>query len=208
MSDYLTEEDQIAEIKKLWKDYGLPSLIAVAIGLGLNFGWQHWKAKQLEHRYEASLLYESLLMNADKDDTAKLQKTAATLVKDYVKTPYAAMAQLFQGKTAVEKKDLPAATNAFTWVEQHAKDKSLQQLARNRHARVLLAQKQFDAATTLLATVNDAAFTATIENIKGDIYAAEHQLKKAKHAYHVALSHYPKDIGARALVEMKYDQIG
>ncbi len=207
MSTYLSEDEQVAQLKKLWKDYGWSTLIAVAVGLAISYGWHFWKNRQLEIRYQASNGYEHLLLAQEQNDTAQVQKITDNLKQHFSHTPYAGFAALIAAKQAVDDNHLDKALAQLTWVVQHAKLSATRQIARNRKARILLAQHKPQAALHQLKKIDDASFSSAVEVIKGDAYMALKQTTKAKHAYGEALTHYPSDLGSRLIVERQFHQL-
>jgi len=58
---YDTEEQQIEELKKWWKENGIRVALGVAIGLGLIFGWQQWQSHTEQQAQSASGSYQQVL---------------------------------------------------------------------------------------------------------------------------------------------------
>jgi len=181
-----TSSEEVEMLKKWWKDYGRAIAIAVAIGLIVGLGWQYWRKHQRQHRQQASFYYQSMSL-ADYQKKPKLaEKFAKQLMKNYSRSPYATFAALRSAKEALQKNNLASALANYRWVLKNSKVSSLQQIARIRAARVLLAQKKLKAAMSLLSEVDDKTFAPLIENVKGDIYAAMGDSKAAHKAYQAA----------------------
>jgi len=208
MNDYnLTDSEQIAMIKKWWKDYGRAIAVAVAIGLIVGFGWRYWSQHKVERAQQASVLYQQLSV-ADFQKQPKVAMVFANKLKqEYSHSPYASYAAFWAAKKAVNNKNLPLALKNCRWVVTNGRVKSLKQIARIRAARILLAQKKLKAAMTMLDRVNDKTFMPLINNVKGDIYTAMGEHKAARKAFESAKAGMSASIGVvDPLLDMKLAQ--
>lgn len=181
-----TDREEVEMLKKWWKDSGKSIAIAIVIGLVVSFGWQGWRKYQRQQKQEASILYQSLSVSDYQKKPKLAEKFAQQLMKDYRRSPYATFAALWSAKEALQKNNLVAALASCQWVLKNSKVSSLQQIARIRAARVLLAQKKPKKAMSILAKVDDETFEPLIENVKGDIYTFMGDSKAAHKAYQAA----------------------
>lgn len=200
--DYRTEEEQIEQLKRLWRQYGLPIIIGVVLALGLSYIWHAWQNKQQLYRERAADIYWQMLADADNSD-----EQAKSLMTDYKNTPYASIAAMQLAKQAVTKGDLPEAQAKLHWVMEHARDTALQQLAVLRSARVYLAQQQPQLALELLAKYPQIIYAAYAAQIRGDALLALAKNQEAKQAYAEALQLLPNADNTKPLLQMKYDAI-
>ncbi len=211
MNDYMTEQEQIEQLKGWIKQYGPTILLGVVLAMVLVTGWQYWQSRQNNKLYHASGIYDQMLDARSQPGKSTLEKTATPadrLMSNYPKTPYAPLAALMLARNAVAKQDFPAAIKQLHWVIDHSKNHSLQQIARVRIARIQIAQQQPAAAIESLNTVSDSGFAGLIAEIKGDAYMKLHDLAKAKAEYQVALQALPSDeVTERPLIQMKLDNI-
>src|SRR5690554_5611150 len=111
MADYLTEEEQVAAIKKWWKENGTSIVLALILGLGGYFGWNYYKQEQSGQLENASLIYNQLVQvvavnqgkepsQADKDS----MKTLANELKDnFAGTSYGNFGALFAARFAADE---------------------------------------------------------------------------------------------------------
>lgn len=202
MDIYRSEEEQIEQLKKLWRQYGMPIIIGVVLALAFSYGWHYWQNKQEAYREQASTIYLQMLASADtRDEQAKL------LIAHYSKTPYASIAAMQLAKQAVEKGDLQEAQARLNWVIKHSHDKALEQLAVLRSARIYIAQAKPQLALTLLAKHPYVVYAAYTAEVRGDALLALGKKQEARQSYAEALKLLPNLDNTRPLLQMKYDAI-
>lgn len=207
MSDYLTEQQQLEQVRQWWKKYGWNSIIVIALALVMSVGWHFWLQHREVKRERASMHYQELLGAVVNGDTQSAVKQATLLTNDYAHTPYAALATLILARNDVDQNNYSQAEKRLTWVMKHASTPSLRQVARIRLARVLLQENQAKSALKILHKVNDPAYLAMIDEAKGDAYAQLNQSAQAKEAYQEALTILPAYATARPIVQMKLDNL-
>jgi predicted negative regulator of RcsB-dependent stress response len=211
LTEYMTEQEQIEQLKAWVKQYGLTVIAGVAIALVLVSGWHYWQRYQDNILFHASGIYDEMLDARSQTGKPALENTAIQaqrLLSHYPKTPYAQLAALMLARDAVAKQDFAEATKQLTWVIDHSHNTSLKQIARIRMARIAITQKQPQAAIDMLNIINDKSFAGLIDEVKGDAYIAMQDTAKAKDAYLLALQELPKDeVTERPLLQMKIDNI-
>ena len=72
---------------------------------------------------------------------------------------------------------------------------------------VLLQQKKFDDALTVLNTPVDESFAPIINETKGDVLTAQGKTKEAVAAYKLALDKLSEDSPNRELLQLKMAQL-
>ena len=190
--DYVENTHETAErIKRLWKKYGNLVVMIIVIIMAAILGLQTWHKHTVKVAAQASAVYENLLMGVATKKIAQTQGVANQLISDYASSPYAKLAALILAKQAVADKNLPMAVTKLQWVIKHAKVASIKAIAQLRLARVLLAEKQPQAALTLLQSVTEQNMLPEADSIKGDAYLMLKQTTKAKAAYQQALKSIP-----------------
>ncbi len=75
-----------------------------------------------------------------------------------------------------------------------------------RLARLYVSAQQYDAAREQLGLVQSSAYGTVVEEVKGDVFAAENDLEKAQDAYQLALLS-GEGYSGKALLEMKLSQV-
>jgi predicted negative regulator of RcsB-dependent stress response len=106
---YTTEDEQIAAIKKWWKENWLSLFGGVLIGAGILFGWKYWSDSKNFHSESASVEYEAMIQSLAQNQLEESSSHAATLLGQYADTPYAGLAALTMAKIKADKDDLVAA---------------------------------------------------------------------------------------------------
>ncbi|MGD8566494.1 MAG: tetratricopeptide repeat protein [Gammaproteobacteria bacterium] len=187
MEVYTTEEEQIAAIKKWWKENWLSLLGGVLIGLGILFGGKYWWDHRNYHAEMGSIEYEAMVQAVTQDKTEEASNHALALLKDYADTPYAALAALTMAKIKVDSNDLVAAKSHLRWAMDNAVLPEVKTEAQIRYARVLLAEERYDDALQQLSNVTLSEYDVPVQELKGDIYVAQNDKDKARIAYERAL---------------------
>ncbi|WP_339079825.1 tetratricopeptide repeat protein [Pseudomonas sp. TMP9] len=205
-----TDDEELAVIKDWWQQNGKPLLIGVVLALVAVFGWQGWQKYQADQAHGASLVYQQLLEAAldpsGKPDAGKVAELANTLKNDYAGTHYAQYGSLFVAKVAVEAGKLADAASELQSIVDKPADDSLAELARQRLARVLAAQDKAEEALKLLDAKVAPAFTATREELKGDVLVQLGRADEAHAAYEKAKAALSEEAAVGGL-QMKLDDL-
>ncbi len=209
MSDY-TEEEQIAQIKEWWQRNGKPLLAGAALALVLVFGWKGWQKHQDTQAQTASVLYQQLLdvalVPSEQVDAQQVAKLLAELKKVNQSSAYAQYAGLLAAKVAVDNNQLDDASLELNAILAKPANDTLAELARQRLARVLLAQDKAEQALQLLDAKVAPAFAATREELRGDALVVLARPEEAKAAYEQAKQALSSEAAAGNLL-MKLDNL-
>jgi predicted negative regulator of RcsB-dependent stress response len=203
---YLTEQQQIEEIKKWWQRNGTSTIIIFVLVICASIGWRFWLQHRETKLERASTHYEELLNAVVNDDAIDAQKEANLLRHNYLHTPYAALASLMLARGDVYQGNYDSAKQQLTWVMKHANTNALREIARLRLARITLLQNQPKDALQLLAKVDDKNYEPLINELIGDSYLALNQIDNARSAYQRAITELP-DPAMRPILQMKLDDI-
>jgi len=204
-----TEEEQLAQIKDWWQRNGKPLVLGAVIALVLVFGWQFWQKHQINQTQSASVVYQQLLgaaLESGEADAAEVSRLGNLLKKDFAGTHYAQYGSLFVAKVAVESGRLDEAASELRSIVDKPADKTLDELARQRLARVLAAQDKADEAIKLLDGKVDAAFVASREELRGDLLVQLGRNDEAHAAYSKAKESLSQDAAIGGL-QMKLDDL-
>lgn len=189
MIDYETEDQQVAALKKWWKENSTSLIVGAFVGVSGLFGWRYYIDQNQNHLVQASDLYmqvaQSVMLNAVDD---KVNDINNTLINEYSNTPYAALSSLALAKAEYEKGNVDAAAQQLTSATKNATDDVTKQIANLRLASIYLEQKKYDEASALLNMAHDEAFGAHYEELKGDIHMAKGEVDQARAAYDKAIS--------------------
>ncbi len=206
--DAYTPDDQLANLKAWWKQYG-PALIAgVVIGGLLLGGGNYWKQYKTKRAEAASLLYESLLADLQQARPDALTATATTLMQDYEATPYAGKAALLLARLRFDEKDIVGTRQHLDWAMRNAVEVSVQHSARLRLGRLLLDQGDAEAALALVNIKETGGFASEYEELKGDVLLAKGDRHAARRAYQAAIVALARGSSYAQALSMKRDNLG
>ena len=204
-----TEEEQLAQIKEWGQQNGKPLLFGGALALVLVFGWQFWQKHQLNQAHSSSTVYQQLLNAALEEggaDTAEVSRLGNLLQKEFAGSHYAQYGSLFVAKVAVESGRLDEAATELQAVLDKPADKTLEELARQRMARVLAAQDKAEDGLALLDGEAVDAFAASREELRGDLLVQLQRPEEAHAAYSKAKELLSQDAAIGGL-QLKLDDL-
>ncbi|TXH28876.1 MAG: tetratricopeptide repeat protein [Elusimicrobia bacterium] len=183
----LEEQEQIAELKAWWKQYGNLLLgILTLVSLGV-VAWQGWNWYQRSQSQQAAAIY-GVLQNALRDRDPQRTKTATgEIIEKFGGTAYAPLAALSSAKALVDAGDTKTAKLQLLWVAEHGKDE-LRDLARLRLAALLLDEKAYGEALKQLEGKATPGYAARFLASRGEILLAEGKRGEARNAYREALT--------------------
>ena len=183
----LEEQEQLAELKAWWKQYGnLVTGLVVAAAIGV-LAWQGWNWYQRNQSAQASAVYGVLQRAVLERDTQKTKAAAGELVEKFGRTAYAPLGAMLAAKTLFDTGDVKSAKAQLGWVADNASDE-LRDLARVRLAAVLLDEKAYDEALKVLSAVPGPGFEARFAEMKGDVLVAQGRKPDAAAAYRTSLA--------------------
>ncbi len=204
MTEYLTEQEQIQQLKTWLKQYGPTVVLGIVLALIMTAGWRYWQNYHNKVLMHASNVYDEMLaLRAQNNENGSIVQ-AKKLLAHYRRTPYADMASLLLARDAVLKKDYPEAIKQLDTVMDRSKNASLREIARIRIARILLTEQKADEALALLKKTNDKNYIGLIDEVRGDAYLIKQDPNAARKAYQLALQELPNAEVTRPILEMKY----
>lgn len=206
MTTHYDDEAQAEQLKTWWKENWMALAAGLVIGLAAIFGWEGWQNHKTQRAADASQMYEELKQALADSKSDIAQPLADKLVADYADTPYAADAELRMAADAQKNGKFDDAAARLKWVQEHAKDAGLQQVATLRSARVLWQQGKFDDALKLVDG-KSGAFAPLFDELKGDIKLAQGDRPAARSAYEKAFAATPEDRPSRQLLQRKLDDL-
>ena len=202
-----TEEQQIEELKKWWKDNGSSIITGVVLGLAALFGGKAWFAYQDRIAENASNHYAIMMAGLERNDARLVADKAGVLIGDFSSTPYASLAAFALAKLKTEADELDAAQAQLQWVIDHTSSDMFRDAARVRLARVLIAKGDLDAAEAVLAQPSSGKeFELLFSEARGDIHVARGDTAAAEVAYQQVLAETGTSAPGRHLLQLKYDQ--
>ncbi len=207
MTDYLTEQEQIQQLKNWIKQYGGTVLLGIILALCMTTGWRSWKNHQNKMLVHASHIYDRMLVLRAQSNSDGATVQAKRLLTHYRRTPYADMAALLLARNAVLKKEYPEAIAQLTGVIDHSRHSMLRDMARIRMARILITEQKPDVALNLLKKIDNKSYKGLADEVRGDAYLVKQDPEAARHAYQTALQELPNAEIMRPILEMKYTNL-
>ncbi len=207
LTEYLTEQEQIQQLKNWVKQYGMTILTGVIVAVIITSGWRYWQSYRNRILSHASVVYDEMITARAQNNTQDASVQAKKLVSHFPKTPYAQMAALMLAREDVLKKNYSDAEKQLNWVLDHSGEYAIKEIARIRLARVLITEKKPGDALSLLKKMDDKNFIGLVDEVRGDAYLAQNDPNSARSAYQLALSEIPNAEISRPILQMKYDNL-
>jgi predicted negative regulator of RcsB-dependent stress response len=197
MSDYLSDEEQVERLKKWMKTYGSSVLTGVLLALIAFFGWHYWQNRQTQINIEMMNQYQGILEDSakattDKSEQSRFISSVQTLVRVHPDSVFALNALLMQAKVTADQGEWASAEKALTQAV----------------GLKVKAQNKLDAALVSLKNVKDPAFSASADELRGDILVQKNDIASAKSAYASAWSSLVKRQQSRQLLKVKMNAFG
>ena len=204
----LEEQEQLAELKHFWKQYGdiiTWALIVVFGSVAAWNGYQYWQGRQAS---QAAVMYDEVDRAVQSGDAARLDRSLADMKDRFSGTIYAEQAGLLAAKAYYDKGNADASRAALTWVADKASDEGYKSIARLRLAGLLFETKAYDDALKLVSGSFPKDFAALASDRKGDILLAQGKKNEAKAEYQTAYKGLDERAEYRRLVEVKLNALG
>jgi predicted negative regulator of RcsB-dependent stress response len=204
----LEEQEQLAELKHYWNEYGnliTWVLIAVFGAIAAWNGWQYWERTQST---QASALYDEVERAAQAGDTSRVERAFADMKDKFGRTTYAQQAGLLAAKVLEEKGNADGAKTALAWVADKSSDEGYQAVARLRLAAILVQAKAYDEALKQLSEPFPKEFEALAADRRGDVYKLQGKKAEALAEYTKAYKGMDENTEYRRLVEVKLTALG
>lgn len=217
MDVYTSEQEQVEQIKKWFREYGTTILVGAVLGLSAIYGWRYWKGLESQKAESASASYEAVLSALSDKDKAKQEagvKAGELLISEFGDSIYADLTALHLAKAAVAAEQYDKAAAALRPVIDKPAQVYLGHIARLRLARILNAQNKSEEALSLLAAEKQpGAYLAAYEETRGDIFKAQGKNAEANGAYLAArtaaasLTVSGEQARPNTLLDMKIDDL-
>jgi predicted negative regulator of RcsB-dependent stress response len=183
----LEEQEQIAQLKAWWEQYG-NLVVTVILVLALGFaGWQGWARYRNAKADEASAMYLTLQQAVAGKDADKARMIADELTSKHGGTVQAQLGTLLSANMQFQKNDLDSAHTQLEWAADKGKDVFLRDLARLRLAAVLMQQGLYSDVLARLQPVPAGSLRPRFEDLRGDAFAALGKAADARTAWQAAL---------------------
>ena len=204
----LEEQEQLAEIKHFWNEYGNLITWAMIVIFGSIAAWNGWQYWQRTQAAQASAMYDEVERAAQAGDTSRVERAFSDMKDKFGGTTYAQQAGLLTAAVMQDKGNLEATKAALGWVADKASDEGYQAVARLRLASVLAEAKAYDEALKQLAADFPREFAPLVADRRGDVYNLQGKKAEAKAEYEKAYKGLEDRIDYRRLVEVKLSALG
>lgn len=198
MSDYLTDDEQVARLRQWWQRNGTVLVVTLVLVAGGVVGWRWYQSYVNEQVTKASELYAEFLAA----NGAAREALAAEVLASGRSSAYPALVALKQAQEATASGDLEAAAGLLEQAVASASGQPLADLARLRLARVQHALGRDDDALRTIGQVRAPGYLSVAHELKGDIHLARDERAEAHRAYTAALAEVLAE-DQRTLLEIK-----
>ncbi|WP_085298967.1 YfgM family protein [Cognaticolwellia mytili] len=204
MDIHQTEEQQVEAIKGFWKDNGNAIIAGLAIGFAGFIGLNYYNDHKLQLEVNTSEAYQVMLDAAAKDN-ASLEASGKAFITENNDSSYTMLTAIALAKEAAEKQNWAQAETYLAMAIDKSVDDSIKAIATVRLARVQLQLEKYDEALATLSVTLPTAFSAGVEEVKGDIYFKQGKTELARNAYQVAIDGAGE--GTNPALQMKFDDL-
>ena len=204
MEIYQTEEQQVEAIKGYWEENGNMIIAGIVLGFAGFIGFNYYKDSKLTDELAISNSYQTLIEGSVTNKKA-FSENAEKFINENSTTSYASLTALALAKEAASTQDWTLAQSQLTAAIASAPTDGIKGIASLRLARVQIQLEQYEQAFTTLAKPLPESFTASIEEIKGDIYLLQGKKELARNAYQVAIA--SDGLAGSPSLQMKLDDL-
>ena len=206
MSICMTEEEQLEAIKKGWQRHHRLIIMVLSIVFFLTAGYRYWNWHVEKLNQQASEAYERLMLAVSQQDNKAVRSYAKQLSTTYRQTVYSDVAHLTMAHYFVMHAQEAKARKELVYVVSQSKMPALQDIASIRLARILLSEKAYDQALAQLDRLNDATYLSSVNELKGDVFAATGRTSEAKALYQEASLDAKKRGVTNLFLDMKMNE--
>jgi FimV-like protein len=199
----LEEQEQLAELKAWWKQYGNMLVNGLTVISLVVIAWQGWGWYQRSQSGQASTVYHVLQKAVQDKDTQRIKAASGELLEKFGGSTYAPLGAMTAAKAFIDSGDEKTAKAQLLWVVEHGKDE-LRDLARLRLVAVLLDEKAYDEALKQLDGRVTPAFEARFLDNRGDVFTAQGKMAEARTAYQAALTKLAEADKAGKMMEQNW----
>jgi len=207
MDIYASDDEKSEDIKQWWRENGRTVIVGGALIIAVISGGRYWQSYQQALAEKASMTYQQISIALVDDNNAEAKQQTEQLLTEYSSSAYAVFSAFEMASRSVERGDAESAETYLRWVMDNASLASHIEIARLRLAQLLLNDKNFDQALTLVNQSKSAGFTSLFSELRGDILAAQGQDMAARSAYQIALIKLAQGDPRQALLQMKIDDM-
>jgi predicted negative regulator of RcsB-dependent stress response len=204
----LEEQEQLAELKHFWKQYGNLITWVLILALGGFAAWNGYQYWQRQKAAQASALYDEIERAVQAGDVARVERALSDMKDRFGSTTYASQAGLLAARGLHEKGKTDAARAALQGVASQGADDGQRAVATLRLSALLIEGKSYDEALKALAGAFPVEFNALVADRKGDVLLLQGKRAEATAEFKRALAALDAGDDYRRLVEAKLKSLG
>ena len=209
MSDLYDTHEQGERVKNWLRENGSAIVMGLVLAFGLMFGFKQWQSWETSKRQQASAEYQVMVSLIEAGNMDAAVPNYEVLKSEYPKSAYTSMAAMMMAKARLGAGQLDLAITSLTYAMDNAQPEPVKVVARERLARVMLAQGDTAAALALLeGASSDVGFESLFAEIRGDIHLANGEQDLAIASYRTALVTLEDGVGNRELLIIKLEALG
>ena len=178
-----SDDERLEQIKEWWKEYRWTIIGGTALGIGAIGGWTGWTEYTRIQQESASALYQDVSVAVVQSDYGAAINAAEQLLDDYGSTGYAGKALLLLARASYEHGETAETRRYLQQAMNEATEEATVHVARIRLAKLMIAEREYQEAISLLDVADQQGFDSYYLELKGDAYRALGQDKQAHEAY-------------------------
>jgi len=209
MSDLYDTHEQGERVKNWLRENGSAIVMGLVLAFGLMFGFKQWQSWETSKRQQASAEYQVMVSLIEADNMDGAVPNYEVLKTEYPNSAYTAMASMMMAKARLGAGQLDLAISALTHAMENGQPDPVKVVARERLARVKLAQGDTAGALELLdGAPSTLGFESLFAEIRGDAHLSNGETELAIASYRTALDSLEEGVGNRELLKIKIEALG
>ncbi len=207
MDEYLSEKEQLEQIREWWREYGWYLIGGIALGALLLLGLNQYRAYQQGQIAAAAAIYDELAVAVVDRAEVRAAELLGELRADYPTSPYADQGGLLVASLKLDAQDLEGALAELRRVMETTSDDELELVAQQRLIRVLIQMERYDDALAAIDAAEPGRFASRFAELRGDALLAQGNSDAARTAYLEAYNSEYADVVDRNVLQMKIDDL-
>lgn len=201
------EEERLEQIKEWWKEYRLTIIIGVTLGIGGIGGVNGWLAYSKSQSEQASDIYERLTAAVVEKNFQEALDSWDELSDRFSNSNYAEQAEFMVARAYYEMGNSDQARQILEGLLENANQSQNVHLARIQLSRLLIANREYDSALTLLSINDMSQYESHYQELRGDAYLGMRNLDEANAAYARSIEALqPNARSYRSVLELKLNE--
>lgn len=207
MAEFASEQEQVEQLKRWWKENGKSLIAGLVIGVGGLAGYRYWDATQTARAESASANYEFFLQMTSEGRTQEAIDAGRSIIETQPDSTYARLSALLLAKLAVDAGDYDTAKAHLESVIAAGGDGEVAHVARTRLARLLLAEGRPDEAANALDGIPEVDGETRFPELRGDVLAAQGNVDGARSMYLKAIAEATELGLEQGAIQLKLDNL-